>query len=121
MKKIVFGSLIIIVLAGLTITGIILVRQKGNNALSFEAVTVTRKDVNAFVLATGSVKPMIGAEVKVGARISGKVEHLYANIGDKVEQNQVWLERFSYFQTSLAVVGANNFQIFLSQTSLSHR
>ena len=92
MKKIVFGSLIIIVLAGLTITGIILVRQKGNNALSFEAVTVTRKDVNAFVLATGSVKPMIGAEVKVGARISGKVEHLYANIGDKVEQNQVIAE-----------------------------
>ena len=31
----------------------------------------------------------VGAEVRVGARISGKVERLHANIGDFVEKGQV--------------------------------
>jgi multidrug efflux pump subunit AcrA (membrane-fusion protein) len=44
------------------------------------------------VLATGAVKPQVGAEVRVGARISGKVEKLYANIGDVVKKGQVIAE-----------------------------
>ena len=51
-----------------------------------------RRDLSSAVLATGAVKPQVGAEVKVGARISGKVEHLYANIGDQVKKGQVIAE-----------------------------
>ncbi len=51
--------------------------------------TAARRDFAASVLATGSVQPQIGAEVRVGARVSGKVERLLANIGDRVEQGQV--------------------------------
>jgi hypothetical protein len=40
--------------------------------------TVARRDFAATVLATGAVRPQIGAEVRVGARISGKVERLPA-------------------------------------------
>ena len=50
---------------------------------------VVRRDFAATVLATGAVKPQVGAEVRVGARISGKVERLYANIGDVVKKGQV--------------------------------
>ena len=53
---------------------------------------VTRRDLVSSVLATGAVKPQVGAEVRVGARISGKVEHLYANIGDMVKKGQVIAE-----------------------------
>ena len=53
---------------------------------------VMRRDLSSAVLATGAVKPQVGAEVKVGARISGKVEHLYANIGDQVKKGQVIAE-----------------------------
>ena len=53
---------------------------------------VVRRDLSSSVLATGAVKPQIGAEVRVGARISGKVEHLYANIGDVVKEGQVLAE-----------------------------
>ncbi|NLE36903.1 MAG: efflux RND transporter periplasmic adaptor subunit [Pirellulaceae bacterium] len=51
--------------------------------------TVARRDFASSVLATGVVQPQIGAEVRVGARISGKVERLLANIGDRVEKGQV--------------------------------
>jgi macrolide-specific efflux system membrane fusion protein len=50
--------------------------------------TVGRRDFSTKVLATGVVRPQLGAEVRVGARISGRVERLHANIGDTVEQGQ---------------------------------
>lgn len=54
--------------------------------------TVVRRDFASTVLATGAVKPQVGAEVRVGARISGKVERLHANIGDVVKKGQVLAE-----------------------------
>lgn len=57
-----------------------------------QTTTVIRRDFSSSVLATGTVNPQVGAEVRVGARISGKVEHLYANIGDAVQKGQVIAE-----------------------------
>lgn len=53
---------------------------------------VMRRDLTSTVLATGAVKAQVGAEVRVGARISGKVERLHANIGDVVKKGQVVAE-----------------------------
>jgi len=50
---------------------------------------VMRRDLASTVLATGVVKPQVGAEVRVGSRISGKVDRLLANIGDVVKKGQV--------------------------------
>src|SRR5207237_3692978 len=52
----------------------------------------THRDFSSSVKAIGTIKPQIGAEVRVGARISGKLERLAANIGDKVEKGQVLAE-----------------------------
>ncbi len=52
-------------------------------------VRVSRRDVGTTVKATGVVKPMIGAEVKVGSRVSGVVERLHVRIGDRVEKGQL--------------------------------
>jgi len=57
-----------------------------------ETARVIRRDFSSTVLATGAVKPQVGAEVKVGARISGKVERLYVNIGDHTKKGQVIAE-----------------------------
>ncbi len=51
-----------------------------------------RRDFVSSVLATGAVQPQVGAEVRVGSRISGKVERLHANVGDAVAQGQVIAE-----------------------------
>ncbi len=52
----------------------------------------SRRDIGSTVLATGIIKPKVGAEVKVGARISGVVRKLRANIGDFVKAGQVIAE-----------------------------
>jgi multidrug efflux pump subunit AcrA (membrane-fusion protein) len=56
------------------------------------AAKVVRRDLASTVLATGAVKPQVGAEVRVGSRISGRVERLYANIGGVVKKDQVLAE-----------------------------
>jgi len=54
--------------------------------------TVARRGFSSSALATGAIQVQVGAEVRVGARISGKVERLYANIGDPVTKGQVVAE-----------------------------
>jgi multidrug efflux pump subunit AcrA (membrane-fusion protein) len=55
-------------------------------------VTVTRHDIASSVAATGKINPMVGAEVRVGSRISGRVQRLHANVGDLVASGQVIAE-----------------------------
>lgn len=63
-----------------------------NVTLQVETVTVQRRDIGKTVLATGIVKPKVGAEVKVGSRVSGIVKKLYVRIGDNVKQGQLLAE-----------------------------
>lgn len=65
-------------------------RRSGNTEPA--AAKVVRRDFASTVLATGAVKPQVGAEVRVGARISGKVERLHANVGDVVKKGDVIAE-----------------------------
>jgi len=62
---------------------------KNSKERVFQTEAVIRRDIASSVQATGVIRAKIGAEVKVGARISGRVERLYANIGDVVKKNQV--------------------------------
>ncbi len=55
-------------------------------AENFKFTPVTRQDIHRKVLATGSVTLKTGAEVKIGARISGKVKELKVQIGDFVKE-----------------------------------
>jgi macrolide-specific efflux system membrane fusion protein len=55
----------------------------------YRTEAVKRRDFASGVQATGVIKARVGAEVKVGARISGRVEKLYANIGDVVAKGQL--------------------------------
>jgi macrolide-specific efflux system membrane fusion protein len=86
-------TITVIVVAALALVGFAGVvwarKAKGKTNHSEETVVVTRRDMNATVQATGIIKAMVGAEVKVGSRISGVVKRLYANIGDAVRQGQV--------------------------------
>ena len=52
----------------------------------FIAQVVRRNFTPKSVLATGVVSAQVGAEVRVGARVSGKVERLFTRIGDVVKK-----------------------------------
>ncbi len=53
---------------------------------------VARGTLEQTVIATGVVRPAVGAEVKVGSRISGTVARLPVAVGDRVEAGQLLAE-----------------------------
>src|SRR5262249_23878497 len=53
---------------------------------------VLRRDIATVVKATGVIRPRVGAEVRVGSRISGVVRRLYVQIGDVVKKGQLLAE-----------------------------
>jgi RND family efflux transporter MFP subunit len=53
---------------------------------------VRRRNITNTVVATGIIKPQVGAEVKIGSRVSGTVMNLYVNIGDYVKKGQLLAE-----------------------------
>lgn len=55
----------------------------------FNTSKVGRRDLGATVQATGVVKPMVGSEVKVGARTPGKVVELPINVGQQVKEGEI--------------------------------
>lgn len=84
---------IFVIIAALIITASFaaywMLYHQDNNKPAFQTETVKRRDIAAAVQATGVIRAKIGAEVKVGARISGRVERLFANIGDVVTKGQL--------------------------------
>ena len=54
-----------------------------------ETVTVKRGEVRRVIDATGIIKPQVGAEIKVGARISGTVIKENVKVGDYVKKGDL--------------------------------
>jgi len=77
-----------------TILVVVLLTRESAPAVSETAQTaeVTMRTFTATIVARGAIEPQIGAEVRVGSRISGRVQRLAANVGDQVERGQVIAE-----------------------------
>ena len=58
-------------------------------AKDFQFKPVTRQNIHQKVLATGTVTLKTGAEVKIGARISGQVKSLLVKIGDFIRAGEI--------------------------------
>jgi len=65
------------------------IRAQATKVAPPTTAVVTRRDLSATVVATGTIKAVVGAEVKVGSRIPGRVERLAVQIGDRVTAGQV--------------------------------
>lgn len=69
------------------IVGLLATRETAAaTGVSVQLMPVTRRTLSSNVQATGLVRARTGAEVKVGARISGRVERLFANVGVLVKK-----------------------------------
>lgn len=89
MKKWLAVVILFIVISG---AAVMAYRQRAAHAPQAKSMTtekLMRRDIASSVQATGVIRAQTGAEVKVGARISGRVERLYANIGDVVSRGQL--------------------------------
>lgn len=90
MRKFVLGFGII---AAVAVAAALLGRPSGQAPpQEAKVVRASRRDIESAVTATGVIKPMIGAEVRVGSRISGVVQRLRVRIGDSVAKGQLLAE-----------------------------
>jgi macrolide-specific efflux system membrane fusion protein len=90
-NRIIFLCLSVIIVLGLGVSGYFVLNSGGANRAKAKLNTskVVRRDLGATVQATGVVKPMVGSEVKVGARTPGKVVELPINVGQQVREGEV--------------------------------
>jgi HlyD family secretion protein len=84
-------------IAAVAIAGIAFARNGSGHSTDGDArgpsaVRVTRRDIGSQVKATGVIKPRVGAQVRVGSRISGVVKRLYVQTGDSVGRGQLLAE-----------------------------
>jgi multidrug efflux pump subunit AcrA (membrane-fusion protein) len=112
-RKLSVASILIIAIA---ITIVVLARTDSEERPAASTPVVRAKPhVDRVVKATGVIKPMIGAEVRVGSRISGVVRRLFVHVGDTVREGQLLAElddrdlvaRRNEAQAALALAGAN--------------
>ncbi len=86
MKKL----LLVLVALSLVILGFYIARkEKQSHLMAASIVQVKVGSVKNIIDATGIVKPQVGAEVKVGARISGTVMKENVRIGDHVKKGDL--------------------------------
>ncbi len=92
-KKIFTTIIIILVLSVVIWQTLNYVQQNNTDDKSdWQTAVVTRRTISSSVLATGIIKPKVGAEVRVGSRVSGIVKHLHVKIGDFVKKGNLLAE-----------------------------
>jgi len=93
LKKLVFAGVVLGVVAlPLALLGWAGFPHGRERASGVERARATRRDIGTVVKATGIVRPMVGAEVRVGSRASGVVARLPVRIGDTVAKGQLLAE-----------------------------
>jgi len=85
-------SFIVLIFVSLVIIAGFLLVDAGNEATDeseYTLISVRKMNLDQSVIATGIIKPKVGAEVKVGAQVSGIVKELFVDVGSKVEKGEV--------------------------------
>lgn len=88
MNKIVFAVIGLMAVAAALVWGRAAWTPSDDRAAGAQVVRVARRNIATVVKATGVIKPRVGAEVRVGSRVSGVVKRLYVRIGDRVKKDQ---------------------------------
>ena len=92
MKRLLWGTVTVAVIGGVAFMLVRARATQAESAATGEVARVARRDIASMVKATGVIKPRVGAQVRVGSRISGVVRRLYVQIGDSVRKGQLLAE-----------------------------
>lgn len=63
--------------------------RSGSDGPDLPVMRVRRTTLTESIVAIGTIKPKVGAEVKVGSQLSGIVAQLRVNVGDRVEKGDL--------------------------------
>ncbi len=88
-RKVVISLVILVVVAG-AILGWAILRKNGTNAVKYKTEAITKGDIEALVVTTGTLNPV--TVVEVGSQVSGKIDKLYVDFNSHVQKGQVIAE-----------------------------
>lgn len=88
-KKLVISLVILVVVAG-AILGWAILKKNGTNAVKYRMEAITKGDIEALVITTGTLNPV--TVVEVGSQVSGKIDKLYVDFNSHVQKGQVIAE-----------------------------
>lgn len=88
------GWILFLCLAGATAWYFLTYRVENTqeDVTNYTSVPASTQDIGTYVLATGIIKPQTGAEVRIGAQVSGVVQRLHVSIGDRVKKGDLLAE-----------------------------
>jgi len=79
----------LLTVVALAVGGFLIARKKDEKIVPVKTVKVQKGEVKRVIDATGIIKPQVGAEIKVGARISGTVVKENVKVGDFVKKGDL--------------------------------
>jgi HlyD family secretion protein len=88
-KKILFIGAAVIVIAGLVL-GMTAFKKNKNGTIKFKMDTVSRGDIEALVVTSGTLNPV--RLVEVGSQVSGNISKIFVDFNSQVKEGQVLAE-----------------------------
>jgi HlyD family secretion protein len=85
-KRIVIISIILIVIGG-AVLGVAVFSRSRNGGIKYKTETASKGDIEALVVATGTLNPV--TIVEVGSQLSGKIEKLYVDFNSTVREGEI--------------------------------
>lgn len=90
MKKKIFISVIFFVVIVGIVLSFTLLKHNSNHSTKYKTEPVSRGDIEAVVITTGTLNPV--TIVEVGSQVSGKIAKLYVDFNSRVKEDQVVAE-----------------------------
>jgi len=88
-KKIAISAAVLVIAAG-AILGWTILKNNGNGAIRYKTEAITKGDIEALVITSGTLNPVM--VVEVGSQVSGKIDKLYVDFNSQVQKGQVIAE-----------------------------
>ncbi|MBN1273773.1 MAG: efflux RND transporter periplasmic adaptor subunit [Candidatus Aminicenantes bacterium] len=88
-KKLIFGIIIIVVIAGIVL-GFTLFRQKNGKQEKYKKEAVDKGNIEAVVITSGTLNPV--TIVDVGSQVSGRISSIYVDFNSEVKAGQLIAE-----------------------------
>lgn len=90
MKKKLFFSLIILIIIVGVVFSLTVLKRSANGGVQYRTAKVTRGDIEAIVVTTGTINPV--TLVDVGSQVSGKIAKIYVDFNSRVKKGDILAE-----------------------------
>ncbi|RLE10920.1 MAG: efflux RND transporter periplasmic adaptor subunit, partial [Candidatus Aminicenantes bacterium] len=88
-KKIIFGIIIVVIIVGVVFS-LTVFRGSSNGAVHYRTEKVTRGNIEAIVVTTGTINPV--TLVDAGSQVSGKIAKIYVDFNSQVKKGDILAE-----------------------------